>query len=329
MELLERLSLVEKGAEEVVTRAELRRLLAEKARPRAYAGYEPSGKIHLGHAITVNKLIDLQEAGFEVTVLLADLHAYLNGKGALEEIAKTAEFNKECFIGMGLCPDRTKFVLGSEMQLQGDYFLNVQRLALETTLLRARRSMDMVGRAEEDPKVARVIYPLMQVIDMATLGVDLAVGGIDQRKIHMLARDNLPRLGYKAPVCLHIPIIHGLDGDEKMSSSKMNFLSVDDGPEEIKRKLRKAFCPMGELERNPVLKIYEHHIFRAVGRVVIRRPAKFGGDLEFENYAMLEEAYLKNAVHPQDLKEMAAEYMVELMEPVRRHLEGKGYKFGA
>ena len=192
--------------------------------------------------------------------------------------------------------------------------------------MRARRSMDMVGRAEED-EGGQGDIPADAGHRHRHLGVDLAVGDRPEED-HMLAREHLPGQ-VQGAICIHIPIIHGLDGDEKMSSSKMNFLSVDDGPEEVKRKLRKAFCPMGELERNPVLEIYKHHIFRAVGKAVIRRPAKFGGDLEFENYAMLEEAYLKNAVHPQDLKETAAEYMAELMEPVRRHLEGKGYKLGA
>lgn len=318
--------LVKRNVAEVVTKDELKQLLKEKAHPKAYVGYEPSGKIHLGHMLTVNKLIDLQRAGFKVTVLLADLHANLNKKGTLEEIRKTAEYNKECFIGMGLSPGKTDFVLGSEVQLDKEYFLKVQRLALETTLLRARRSMDLVGREEEDPKVARVLYPLMQVIDMVTLGVDVALGGMDQRKIHMLARDNLPRLGYKAPVCLHLPLIHGLDGGEKMSSSKNNLISVDDEQEGIMVKLRKAYCPMGEVEGNPVLELYEYHIFRNFQRVKIERPSKFGGDLEYGEYSQLEEDYLQGKVHPQDLKNAAAGHLSKILKPVKEHLISKGYE---
>jgi tyrosyl-tRNA synthetase len=288
-------------------------------------GYEPSGKVHLGHVLTINKLADLQQAGFEVTVLLADLHAYLNHKGTLEEIRELAEYNKECFLALGLEPGKTKFVLGSEMQLAEDYFLLVQRLALETTLLRAKRSMDLVGRREANPKVARVLYPLMQVVDIVALGVDVAVGGLDQRKIHMLARDNLPKLGYKAPICLHTPIIHGLDGADKMSSSKENFIAVDDPEEVVKRKLRKAFCPMGETGNNPVLELYEHHIFRKYSRVTIERPEKYGGGLEYGDYAELEKDYTQGKVHPQDLKNAAAGYISEILSPVREHLIKKGY----
>jgi len=70
---------------------------------RAYVGYEPSGVLHIGHMLTANKLIDLQEAGFEVTVLLADdVHAYLNDKGSFEEIRHTAERMRDQFIAYGL-----------------------------------------------------------------------------------------------------------------------------------------------------------------------------------------------------------------------------------
>jgi len=54
----------------------------------------------------------------------------------------------------------------------------------------------------------------MQAVDIADLHIDLAVGGIDQRKIHMLAREELPRLGLPAPVCMHTPLIPGLNGGE-------------------------------------------------------------------------------------------------------------------
>ncbi|MFQ6105652.1 MAG: tyrosine--tRNA ligase [Candidatus Hydrothermarchaeaceae archaeon] len=325
MKIDEKLERVKNNTVEIVTERELAALLSEKPRPSVYVGYEPSGDIHLGHMLTVNKLVDMQQAGFDVTVLLADLHAYLNGKGTLEEIRKTAEFNKECFIGMGLDPKNTKFISGSEIQLEREYFLSVQKMALETTLLRARRSMDMIGREEKDPKVARVMYPIMQVIDMVSLKVDISVGGIDQRKIHMLARDNLPKLGFKSPVCVHLPLIHGLDGTDKMSSSRMNFISVDDTPEEINRKVRKAYCPEREIENNPVLEIYKYYIFKKFERVNVERSEKFGGDISFEEYNELESVYKKGELHPQDLKNTSSRYMEEILEPVRKHLSKKGY----
>src|SRR5512139_639753 len=101
-EYMDKLELVTRNVEEVVTLDELKSLMNANPHPKVYVGYEPSGNIHLGHMITANKLIDLQNAGFQVTVLLADLHAYLNRKGTMEEIAKIADYNKRCFIALGL-----------------------------------------------------------------------------------------------------------------------------------------------------------------------------------------------------------------------------------
>jgi len=322
METKEKLEKIKQGIAEIITEKELEEVLS-KSNPRVYVGYEPSGKIHLGHALSVNKLVQMQSLGFNVVVLLADLHAYLNGKGSLEQIKKIAEYNKQCFIALGLDQEQTEFVLGSEIQLKGDYFLDVQRLALQTTLLRAKRSMDLVGRREENPKVARVIYPLMQVIDMVALRVDVALGGMDQRKIHMLARDNLPKLGYSSPVCMHLPIIHGLDGDEKMSSSKENFIAIDDAPEVIRKKMKKAYCPIGSKERNPVLEIYKYFIFNEYKEVEIKRPEKFGGNISFKSYEELENAYLREEIHPQDLKTSASEYLIDMLSDVREYMKQK------
>ena len=107
---------------EVVTGDDLRALLAQPHK-KVYAGYEPSGEIHLGHLVTINKLVDLQPAGFEVTVLLADLHAFLNRKGTMETVGKLAEYNKRCFEGLGL--KNVNYILGSELQLNRTYELLV------------------------------------------------------------------------------------------------------------------------------------------------------------------------------------------------------------
>jgi tyrosyl-tRNA synthetase len=93
---LDRLELAVRNTEEIVTLDELKGLLEQKQRPRAYVGYETSGKVHLGHMLTANKLLDLQKVGFNVVVLLADLHAFLNEKGSLEEVRKIADYNRDC-----------------------------------------------------------------------------------------------------------------------------------------------------------------------------------------------------------------------------------------
>lgn len=318
MELESKLELVKRGALEVVTPEELPAKL-EKDVKTAYIGFEPSGKIHLGHAITIQKMKDLQEAGFTVKILLADLHAYLNGKGSLQEIKEISQYNMRCFLALGLSED-TEFILGSEFQTQEDYTYKVYELALYTTLARAKRSMAQITRDSKDHKVAEVIYPLMQVVDMMFLETDLAVGGMEQRKIHMLARENLPRMGFEPPVCIHTPLLHGTDGSDKMSSSKENFIAIDDSEEDIKKKIKKSYCPQGQVEGNPVLEIAEHFIFTRQNTLKIERPHKFGGDLELNQEELLD-LYQKGELHPLDLKNTVTDLLIEIFKPVREYLK--------
>ena len=306
---------VTRNTVEVVTEDDLRTLLAQPQK-KVYAGYEPSGEIHLGHLVTINKLVDLQAAGFEVTILLADLHAFLNRKGTMEKVRELADYNRRCFEGLGL--KKVKYVLGSDLQLNRDYELLVLQLSQQITLNRATRSMDEVGRQMDHPTVSQMVYPIMQMADIAMLGVDAAVGGIDQRKIHMLAREHLINFGYKAPVCIHTPILNGLDG-KKMSSSQGNYISVADTEEEIRKKCQKAFCPP-EIPENPVLQIFQFHVFSRLSEVTIKRPEKFGGDRTFSSYPELESSYGNGEVHPLDLKKSCGESLVEILEPVRDYI---------
>jgi tyrosyl-tRNA synthetase len=308
-------SLVTRNTVEVVTEDELKEVIARPSK-RVYAGYEPSGEIHLGHLVTINKLMDLRDAGFDVVVLLADLHAFLNRKGTMEEVRELADYNRRCFEAVGLTG--VEFVLGSDVQLDAGYELKVLELSQQITLNRARRSMDEVGRQMEHPTVSQMIYPIMQMVDIATLGVDAAVGGIDQRKIHMLAREHLPAIGVKAPLCIHTPILNGLDG-KKMSSSAGNYISIADSEDTIRKKLKKAFCPP-ETADNPVLQTLKYHVFPRLGRLVMERPEKFGGDRAFSTYEELETAYAAGDVHPMDLKQATAAGLIEVLADARAYM---------
>jgi len=307
--------LVTRNTVEIVTGEDLKALLTQSHKT-VYAGYEPSGEIHLGHLVTINKLVDLQAAGFEVIVLLADLHAFLNRKGTMEKVKELAEYNQRCFEGLGL--RNVRYILGSDLQLNRDYELLLLQLSQQITLNRATRSMDEVGRQMDHPTVSQMIYPIMQMADIAMLGVDAAVGGIDQRKIHMLAREYLTNFGYKAPVCIHTPILNGLDG-KKMSSSQGNYISVADTEDEILKKCQKAFCPP-EIPENPVLQIFQYHIFPRLPKITIKRPEKFGGDRTYLSYEDLESSYGRGEVHPLDLKKSCGESLAEILAPVREYL---------
>ena len=320
---------ITRNTAEVVTEAEIETLADDPDGRRAYVGYEPSGVLHIGHMLTANKLIDLQEVGFEVTVLLADVHAYLNDKGSFAEIRGTAERMRDQFIAYGLDESNTQFVLGSDFQLDEDYTLDLHALELETTLARAERAMAEI-KSGDSVKVSQAVYPLMQALDIPYLGVDLAVGGMEQRKVHMLARDVLPSIDREPPTSLHTPLIADLDtGEGKMSSSAGVTISMEDTRAAIEEKVNGAYCPPtadpdptadGVARENPVLQIFEYHVFPRFETVVVERPEEYGGDLAYDAYDPLEADLESGALHPADAKEALAEYLDRLVEPGREQL---------
>ncbi|USZ67108.1 tyrosine--tRNA ligase [Halorussus salilacus] len=316
---------ITRNTDEVVTDEEVRELAEDPTGKRVYVGYEPSGVLHIGHMLTANKLIDLQEAGMEVVILLADVHAYLNGKGTFEEIEETAEKMRKQFLAYGLDEEQTEFVYGSEYQLEDDYALDLHKLELDTTLNRAQRAMAEI-QGGETAKVSHVVYPLMQALDIEYLDLDLAVGGMDQRKVHMLMREELPEIGYDARPCLHTPILADLGtGEGKMSSSSGVTISMEDSTEDIEEKVNSAFCPPtrdpeGDLE-NPVLEIFQYHVFPRFEAVVVERPEKYGGNLEYESYESLADDLESGELHPADAKSALATYLDELVAPGREKLK--------
>jgi tyrosyl-tRNA synthetase len=322
--------LLARNAEEVVTEDELRALADDPEGKRAYVGYEPSGSLHLGHLLAATKLIDLQEAGFEVVVLLADVHAYLNGKGSFEEIRETAERMRAQFLAYGLDPAETEFVYGSSFQLDEEYVLDLHALELETSLSRAERAMAEI-QSGDTTRVSHLVYPLMQALDIVSLDVDLAVGGMEQRKVHMLARDTLPSLGYDAPTSLHTPLIADLEtGVGKMSSSEGIDITMEDGPADLEEKVNAAYCPPtrdpepadGEERENPVLQLFEYHVFPRFDAVTVERPEEYGGDVRYDSYEALAEALESGELHPADAKATLADYLDRLIAPGRERLAG-------
>jgi tyrosyl-tRNA synthetase len=324
--------LITRNAAEVVTEAELEVLADDPEGRRAYVGYEPSGVLHVGHMLTANKLIDLQEAGFEVVVLLADVHAYLNDKGSFEEIRETATRMKEQFVAYGLDESNAEFVLGSEFQLDEEYVLDLHALELETSLARAERAMAEI-KSGDTVTVSQAVYPLMQALDIEYLDLDLAVGGMEQRKVHMLARDVLPKAGFEARTCLHTPLVADLStGVGKMSSSEGVTISMEDTTAEIKTKVNDAFCPPtrdpdpddeGNERENPVLQLFEYHVFPRFETVLVERPEKYGGDLTYDDYESLAADLESGELHPQDAKTALADALDRLVAPGRERIRAR------
>ena len=310
--------MIKRNTEEIINEKNIPELLKKK-NPVTYCGYETSGAIHLGHLVTITKLMDLQKAGFHIKVLFADWHTYLNQKGDWDFIHKQVEIWKKGFKAAGL---DAEFILGSSFQRKQEYIDDVFTLATKTTLNRGLRSMQQVARDIENAKISQVIYPLMQIVDIKHLNIDLAQAGIEQRKIHALGIELFDLINYKSPVFVHTPLISSLKGSGKMSSSDPDSLiSIIDSDEDIKSKIKKAHCPEGIIKDNPILQIAQLIIFPRFEKFEIKRSEKFGGNLTFTDYNDLEKSFSEREVHPLDLKNAISEYLIRIINPIRKQFE--------
>ena len=337
MNVDERLALVTRNTEELVTEEELRALLTEKEEPTAYIGFEPSGTVHLGWVLVAQKIKDLCDAGFKVTIFWADWHAYINDKlgGNIDNIRVCAKYMQDCFIALGVPEDKVEFKYASDLCSEIEYWEKVIKVAKVTSLSRVKRAMTIMGRSEDEAEVdaSKVLYPILQATDIFFLNCDVAYAGIDQRRAHMLARDAADKLGWKKPVALHTPLLPGLKGgnrmdpiESKMSKSKPEGnITIHDDREAIAKKMKKAYCPMDKLdaegneEINPVLMLCKYIIIPRNGQLFVDRPEQYGGPVTYNTYEELEEAYFSKQLSPFDLKTGVTDGMAKTLEPVAEY----------
>jgi len=333
MDAEERLSLIKKDVTEVITEEDLVKVLADKQHPKAYIGFEPSGMMHIGQAINVLKVREMERAGVDFTIFLADWHAKINDKlgGDMEKIRICGDYMRHCFLGFGVDPERTRFLYASDIVNRAEYWEKFIHISKASSLSRIKRSMTIMGRDEEDAETdfSKLIYPPMQVADIFELDVDIAYGGLDQRHAHMLARDAAEKLGWKKPIAIHSWLLPSLSGSGRMDTAQKKMsksdpktsILVTDDLDTIKEKIAKGFCPAKDVDDNPVLAISERIIFPAKGSFSLTREEKFGGNLQFGSYEDLRDAYSAGKIHPEDLKKSSAIELAGILAPVRKHFE--------
>lgn len=350
--------LITRNLEEVLTREDLQHLVDSGTPLRHYIGFEISGKIHLGTGLVcMSKVKDFVDAGVSCTIFLADWHSWINDKlgGDPETIRRIAvgyfqEGLKASFEALGGDPAKLNFVLGTDLYHHNDaYWATLIDVAKNTSLARMQRSITILGRREgESVDFAKLIYPPMQVADIFIQGINIAHAGMDQRKAHVVARDVAAKMRVSPlkdargatvkPVCVHHPLLLGLKkpsmwpppetdladfwASMKMSKSdKHSALFVHDTEEEIREKVRRAFCPPDSAEFNPMLDWARKLIFARDGEFRVERSPQHGGPLRFSAPEEANEAYLSGGLHPADLKNGVADWLVGALEPARKAFE--------
>lgn len=322
MNIQEKLDLIKRNTAEIIGEEELKELLKKTSEPAVYIGTAPTGLPHIGYFIWALKLADFLNAGFKVKVLIADLHAALDNT-PWEILEHRYNFYSEIIPpmieAMGANIEKLEFIKGSNFQLSKDYVMDIFKMSSITSVHNCHKAASEVVKLGDNPKLSGYIYPLMQALDEEYLKVDMQIGSVDQRKIFVLAREQLPKLGYKKRVELMVPFLPGLIGKKMSSSVEASKIGLLDDKKTIQTKVKSADFVAGNSE-NGTMSFFEHIVFVLLKdkneKLLIERPEKFGGDLEFANYEELKESVEKEKIHPLDVKMAAAKQISKMLSGI-------------
>jgi tyrosyl-tRNA synthetase len=329
MNLEERLATIMSVGEECQTEAELRTLLTARDHPIVYDGFEPSGRMHIAQgvlrAINVNKLTS---SGCLFKFWVADWFAQLNNKmgGDLAKIKTVGQYMIEIWRAIGMDMTNVRFLWASdEINNNADeYWTLVMDIARLNSLNRIQRCCTIMGRKEsDDMSAAQIFYPCMQAADVFFLKADICQLGIDQRKVNMLAREYAgdKKMRFK-PVIVSHHMLSGLkEGQEKMSKSDPDSaIFMEDSEADVKRKIKKAYCPPEIVEKNPILDYARNIVIAYHGKLTITISKEEGKEtVDYTSADDLDADFASGKVHPSDLKPAVTDAINRIIQPVRDH----------
>ena len=307
---------------------------------RCYVGFEPSGKAHIGWKVLSLQLRRMLDADANVLIFLADWHAWVNDKfnGVMEDIQTTATYMEETFRALldhpeeGEGPGQLRFVWASQVMNSGDYWARVLRCSKGATLPKVRKTFTIMGRDEtsSDHDLSKFFYPAMQASDIFEMNIDVAIGGMDQRKAHMFMRDVASRWNWRKPTCLHTPILSSLKAtgvrmesfDHKMSKSDPSgAILLHDAEKSIRKKMQKHAYLGPEDPHSPVYELAEHVVLPEWGEIVVTPNPKFGEPSTWTDLSSFKAAVADGTLHPLDAKIGVAIGVSKGLQRVLNHFE--------
>lgn len=330
LNLKERVNIIKSVGEEIIQENEIELLCKNKLMPIVYDGFEPSGRMHIAQGImrtiNVNKLV---KAGCQFVFWVADWFALLNNKlgGDIDKIKTTGRYFVEIWKAAGMDLRNVKFLWCSDEISKNsyEYWSRVIDIARKNTFDRIMRCNQIMGRSDKDSVYcSMVMYPCMQCSDIFFLKADICQLGMDQRKVNMLAREYCDDIKKEdKPIIISHHMLAGLDGEKMSKTNPDAAIFMEDTPEDVKRKIKKALCPPGTIENNPVWEYIKYIVFEAVGYFNLSQ--RDGDDIKYTNLDDLVKDINANKVHPGDMKASVTKHINELLDPVRKHFETDPY----
>lgn len=249
MSTQESLTLIGRGADEILKREELAERLAGGRPLRVKAGFDPTAPdLHLGHTVLLNKMRQFQDLGHQVVFLIGDFTGMIgdpSGKNATrrpltrEDVAANARTYADQVFKV-LDRERTEVRFNSEW-FDAMPAADMVRLAGQHTVARMLERDDFSKRfaAQQPIAIHEFLYPLVQGYDSVALHADVELGGTDQKFNLLMGRGLQEHYGQKPQVVLTMPLLEGLDGVQKMSKSLGNYIGIDEPAIDIVTKAMK------------------------------------------------------------------------------------------
>jgi tyrosyl-tRNA synthetase len=230
------------GCDHVETRAEFEERIREHTPLTVKLGLDPtSPDLHLGHAVVLHKLQQFVEGGHKVVLLIGDFTARIGDPTGRNELRpplsqEEIEANMRTYAeqaGKVLDMERVTLVFNSSW-LAGLSMADLLRLLARVTVAQVLEREDFRARYTSGTPIAlhEFLYPVAQAYDSVALHADLELGGNDQLFNLLMGRHYQRELGEREQVCMTLPLLEGLDGVEKMSKSKNNYVGLTEPPEE-------------------------------------------------------------------------------------------------
>lgn len=247
----EQMKMIQKGADTIVDMEELQAKLQrsfEQQKPLTVKlGLDPSAPdIHLGHAVVLRKIKQLQDLGHHAVIVIGDFTGRIGdptgkAKGRVALSDEVVKENAKTYceqIFKVLDATKTTVRFNSEW-LSKLTFEEVIKLAASTSVARILERDDFQKRykAQVPIGIHEFFYPLMQAYDSVELQADIELGGTDQTFNILMGRTLQKHVGLEKQIAIFMPLLEGLDGQEKMSKSLNNYIGINEAPEVMFKKL--------------------------------------------------------------------------------------------
>ena len=289
MNFEEQIAELERGANEVLTAADLRKKLARGVPLRVKAGFDPTAPdLHLGHTVLLNKMRQFQQLGHTVTFLIGDFTGMIGdptGRNATrppltpEEIQANAR-TYESQVFRILDRDRTRIDFNSRW-LSKLTSAEIVRLSAHYTVARMLERDDFAKRykAGQPISIHEFLYPLAQGYDSVAMQADVELGGTDQKFNLLVGRTLQEAYGQEPQVVLTTPLLEGTDGVNKMSKSLGNYIGITEDPDSM-------FGKLMSISDELMWRYFELLSFRPLSELAALRAEAAGGrnprDIKFE-----------------------------------------------